>query len=159
MQNTGGFRLERELLDFGYKRICGLDEAGRGCLAGPVVAAACILDPANIPSGIDDSKKLTATQREDLYPVITGSAISWSVGIIDNIILNPGALTHYSYSIHDAIKAVKIPTIEVHISNIYTREGWRAKSVISPAAKGVISGFGIEGYRMALRYLLSDRKK
>lgn len=77
-----------------------------------------------------------------------------AIGNIDNIIFNPGALTHYSYSIHDAIKAIKIPTVEVHISNIYTREGWRAISVISPAAAGVISGFGLRGYVMALDFIL-----
>ncbi len=77
-----------------------------------------------------------------------------AIGNIDNIIFNPGALTHYSYSIHDAIKAIKIPTVEVHISNIYTREAWRTKSVISPAAAGVISGFGLKGYAMALDFIL-----
>ena len=78
-----------------------------------------------------------------------------AIGNIDYIILNPGALTHYSYSLHDAIKAVKIPTIEVHISNIYTREDWRSKSVISPAAVGVISGFGLKGYVMAMDFILN----
>ena len=77
-----------------------------------------------------------------------------AIGNIDHIILNPGALTHYSYSLHDAIKAVKIPTIEVHISNIYGRDEWRSKSVISPAAAGVISGFGLEGYVMAIDFIL-----
>ena len=105
MRDTGSFRLERELLDFGYKLICGLDEAGRGCLAGPVVAAACILDPDNIPSGIDDSKKLTAIQREDLHPAITGSAISWSIGIIDNEIID-------KINILEASKKAMIQAIE-----------------------------------------------
>lgn len=68
----------------------------------------------------------------------------------DLIIMNPGALTHYSYSIHDAIVASKVPTIEVHISNIYNREQWRQKSVISPAAAGIICGFGTGGYKIAL---------
>ena len=77
-----------------------------------------------------------------------------SMGSIDNIIMNPGALTHYSYSIHDAILSVKIPVIEVHISNIYTRDNWRAKSVISSVAKGVISGFGLRGYVMALENII-----
>ena len=80
-----------------------------------------------------------------------------AIGGIDFIIFNPGALTHYSYSLHDAIKAVKIPTIEVHISNIYTREAWRAKSVISPAAAGVISGFGLKGYIMAMEFILKQK--
>lgn len=74
------------------------------------------------------------------------------VGKTDFIIINPGALTHYSYSIHDALKSVKIPSIEVHISNIHKRENWRNKSVISPAVMGVISGLGVSGYRIALIY-------
>ena len=74
-------------------------------------------------------------------------------GNTDFIIMNPGALTHYSYSIHDAILSVKIPVIEVHISNIFAREQWRQKSVISPAAKGVLSGLGIEVYKIALIYI------
>ncbi len=78
-----------------------------------------------------------------------------SMGDIDYIILNPGALTHYSYSIHDAIIAAKIQVIEVHISNIFQRDDWRSKSVISPAARGIISGFGLDGYKMALYYLLN----
>ncbi len=78
-----------------------------------------------------------------------------SMGNIENIILNPGALTHYSYSIHDAIIAAKIQVIEVHISNIFQRDDWRARSVISPAARGIISGFGLDGYKMALYYLLN----
>jgi 3-dehydroquinate dehydratase-2 len=80
-----------------------------------------------------------------------------AIGNIDYIIFNPGALTHYSYSLHDAIKAVKIPTIEVHISNIYGRDKWRSKSVISPAAAGTISGFGIRGYVMALDFILKQK--
>jgi len=79
-----------------------------------------------------------------------------AMGLVDNIIINPGALTHYSYSIHDALVSVKIPAIEVHISNIYARDDWRAKSVISPAAAGVISGFGLKGYMMALGSLLQS---
>ncbi len=80
-----------------------------------------------------------------------------SIGNIDYIIINPGALTHYSYSIHDAIKAIKIPTIEVHISNIYGRDKWRSKSVISPAATGVITGFGLRSYAMALDFILNQQ--
>ncbi len=81
------------------------------------------------------------------------------IGNTDFIIINPGALTHYSYGIHDAILASKIPTIEVHISNIYSREQWRAKSVISPAVMGVISGLGLEGYKIAVLYILDYYKK
>ena len=85
--------------------------------------------------------------------------IQQSIGDIDFIIINPGALTHYSYSIHDVLIASKIPAIEVHISNIFKREEWRSKSVISPAVVGVISGLGIEVYKIALIYIIDFLKK
>ncbi len=84
-----------------------------------------------------------------------------SIGIMDYIIINPGALTHYSYSLHDAIVACRIPTIEVHISNIFVREPWRHKSVISPAAIGTICGLGLDGYKLAVQFIYEqlDNKK
>ena len=66
------------------------------------------------------------------------------------IILNAGGYTHTSVAIHDALKILKIPIIELHISNIYNREEFRHKSLISKLAKGVICGFGANGYVMAL---------
>ena len=66
------------------------------------------------------------------------------------IIINPAAYTHTSVAIRDAISAVKIPTIEVHLSNIYAREEFRQKSLVSPVAKGTISGFGLESYILGL---------
>ena len=66
------------------------------------------------------------------------------------IIINAGGYTHTSVAIHDALKIVKIPIIELHISNIYNREEFRHKSLISKVAKGVICGFGADGYIMAL---------
>ena len=68
----------------------------------------------------------------------------------DGIIINAAGYTHTSVSILDALLAVKLPTIEVHITNIYNREDFREKSLISKAAKGIICGFGIKGYIMAL---------
>lgn len=68
------------------------------------------------------------------------------------IIINPGALTHYSYSLRDAIAAVRVETVEVHLSNIYSREEFRRHSVIAPAVRGQITGFGFYGYAMALSY-------
>lgn len=72
----------------------------------------------------------------------------------DGIILNPGGYTHTSVAIGDAIAAIKTPVIEVHISNIFGREEFRKLSHVSGKAKGVISGLGLEGYRLAVSYLL-----
>lgn len=69
----------------------------------------------------------------------------------DGIILNAGAYTHTSIGIADAIKAITTPVIEVHISNTFSRETFRHQSYISPVAKGVIIGFGLDGYRLALK--------
>ena len=69
----------------------------------------------------------------------------------DGLIINAGGYTHTSVAIHDALKILKIPIIELHISNIYNREEFRHKSLISKVAKGVICGFGIDGYLMSLQ--------
>ncbi len=76
----------------------------------------------------------------------------------DGIIINPGALTHYGFSLRDALTDAKLPIIEVHLSNIYAREEWRAKSVIAPIAKGQISGLGWRGYIAALQILVGELK-
>jgi 3-dehydroquinate dehydratase-2 len=68
----------------------------------------------------------------------------------DGIVINPGAYTHYSYAIYDAIKAVNIPTIEVHLSNIHARDEFRKTSLTAPACIGQISGFGPNSYMLAL---------
>jgi 3-dehydroquinate dehydratase-2 len=70
----------------------------------------------------------------------------------DGLIINPGALTHYSYALRDAIAAVDIETVEVHMSNIYKREQWRHKSVLADICQGHLVGFGFYGYAMALSY-------
>ena len=70
------------------------------------------------------------------------------------LIINPGAWTHYSYALHDALEAVDVLKVEVHLSNIYAREGWRRYSVVSPAVDAVVAGMGVEGYLAAVRYIL-----
>ena len=77
---------------------------------------------------------------------------------VQGIIINPGALTHYGLSLRDALAGVGLPLIEVHLSNIYAREEWRAKSVIAPIAKGQISGLGWRGYLAALNILAAELK-
>jgi 3-dehydroquinate dehydratase-2 len=66
------------------------------------------------------------------------------------VVLNPGGLTHTSVSLHDAIKSIEPPVIEIHISNIHAREPWRSHSTVSAAAKAVVCGFGVAGYALAI---------
>lgn len=76
----------------------------------------------------------------------------------DGIVLNAGAYTHTSIALQDAIRAVTTPVIEVHISNVHTREEFRHKSMISCACMGVICGFGLDSYRLAMEALLHVKK-
>ena len=75
----------------------------------------------------------------------------------DGIVLNAASYTHTSVGIGDAVKAIETPVVEVHISNTMQREEYRHRSYISPAAKGVILGFGLKSYELAVRSLLTDR--
>ena len=77
----------------------------------------------------------------------------------DGLIINAGGYTHTSVAIHDALKILKIPIIELHISNIYNREEFRHKSLISKVAKGIICGFGANGYVMSLQAIKKILKK
>lgn len=73
---------------------------------------------------------------------------------VDGIILNAGAYTHTSIALHDAIRAITAPVVEVHISNIHSREEFRHHSMIASACKGAICGFGLDSYRLAMEALL-----
>ena len=86
-----------------------------------------------------------------------GEYIAWirEAAASDGLILNPGAWTHYSYAIHDALEVVYVPKVEVHLSNVHAREeGWRRVSVVSPVVDAVVAGMGASGYLAAVRYLL-----
>ncbi len=78
-------------------------------------------------------------------------------GTYDGIAINPGAFTHYAYAVRDAIAAIGIPTVEVHLTNTQARESFRAKSVVAAVCLGTIAGFGVESYALALRALLAAK--
>jgi 3-dehydroquinate dehydratase-2 len=77
----------------------------------------------------------------------------------DGIIINAGAYTHTSIAIHDALGGIKTPTVEVHISNVYAREDFRHKSLITSKCVGMMTGFGMEGYALALEYFKNRNVK
>jgi 3-dehydroquinate dehydratase-2 len=83
-----------------------------------------------------------------------GELVGWLLGAraegVEAVVLNPGALTHYSYALRDAIEACGIPVLEVHMSNIYAREEFRRTSVVSEVCVGTIGGLGAGGYHLAL---------
>ncbi len=100
-----------------------------------------------------DKLGLTVTCKQSNHE---GELVTWiqqALGTQDAIVINPGAYSHTSVAIHDAIRAVNLPVIEVHLSNIYTREAFRHHSYVSPVALGVICGLGATGYRLALHAL------
>jgi 3-dehydroquinate dehydratase-2 len=93
------------------------------------------------------------TNSEGQYVDWCHEALDWAEGVI----LNPGAWTHYSYAIRDAVELFEVPVVEVHLSNIQQREEWRRKSVISDLATTRVIGKGPDGYRVALEYLAGSK--
>ena len=97
---------------------------------------------------------LTITFLQSNHEGVLVDAIQAARGTVDYIILNAGAFTHYSIALRDAIAAVNVPVIEVHLSNIHQREEFRHKSVIAPVVLGQIAGFGAESYMAALEIII-----
>jgi 3-dehydroquinate dehydratase-2 len=93
------------------------------------------------------------TNSEGEYVAWCHDALDWA----DGVIVNPGAWTHYSYAIRDALELLSVPLVEVHLSNLEEREEWRRHSVIAELAAARIVGRGADGYRDALVYLVESR--
>lgn len=105
-----------------------------------------------------EAKKLNI-EVNILQSNIEGEIINFiqeAYGKYNGIVINPGAYTHYSIAIHDALKSIDVPIVEVHLSNIHNREEFRKISVTAPACTGQISGFGFESYILGLKYLSSQ---
>ena len=90
--------------------------------------------------------KITQSNHEGALIDALHDAIGWA----EAVVINAGAYTHYSYAIADAIRAIRLPVVEVHLTNVHAREEWRRHSVIAPAVVGQISGFGVDSYLLAL---------
>lgn len=99
---------------------------------------------------------LTILQSNHEGALVDRIQASW--GEIDAVLINPGALTHYGLSLRDALAALHLPIVEVHLSNVYAREAFRHTSLIAPIATGQISGLGWQGYRLGLQWLLEQAR-
>lgn len=111
---------------------------------------------ADLKSKVEAEGRLLGVTVDFRQTNMEGELITWihEAGVSGTpIVINPGAYTHTSIALHDAIKGSGAVVAEVHLSNIHAREEFRHKSYVSPVAKGVIAGFGAEGYIMGLRAL------
>ena len=109
------------------------------------------IDEALTASGAAMGVQVLCKQHNSEGAII--DALHATAGAYDGVVINPGAYAHYSYAIRDAIAAMRIPVIEVHLSNIAAREEFRRTSVTAGACRGAISGLGLTGYLLALRGL------
>ncbi|MGI6563804.1 MAG: type II 3-dehydroquinate dehydratase [Clostridia bacterium] len=111
---------------------------------------------ASLCKTVEDEAKRLGIQVDIRQSNHEGQLVDWiqeAFGVFDGIVINPAAYTHYSIAILDALKAVGLPAVEVHISDIHKREDFRKHSVTAPACIGQISGKGIYGYVLGIRML------
>lgn len=101
-----------------------------------------------------ETECLQSNTEGHLIDAIHKAGTEFKQGNCDGVVFNPGAYTHTSIALHDAIKGVDVPVIEVHISNVHARETFRHHSYISPVAAGTIIGMGTKGYKLAITFLL-----
>ncbi|MEY4480065.1 MAG: hypothetical protein RLZZ267_743 [Bacillota bacterium] len=116
------------------------------------------VDLASIEARLHELAKelgVTISFQQSNHEGILVDQIQGALGQFDGIVINPAALTHYSIAVRDAISAVQLPTVEVHLSNIHKREEFRHISVTAPVVIGQISGFGAFSYELGLRALVS----
>jgi 3-dehydroquinate dehydratase-2 len=116
---------------------------------------------AQIEAKIQKHAAKLGTEVEFRQSNLEGELVTWiqqAKGIFDTIVLNAAAYTHTSIALRDAISAASVPTIEVHISNVYRREEFRLTSMIAPVCRGVISGFGVNSYLLALEAAVNDTR-
>ena len=133
-------------------------------LNGPNLNMLGVREPGTYGSqSLADIEKMCKAEGKKLGLTVTckqsnreGELVEWiqqSLGTVDAIVINPAAYSHTSVAIHDAIRAVGLPVVEVHLSNIHAREEFRHHSYVSAVATGVICGLGAAGYRLALSAL------
>jgi 3-dehydroquinate dehydratase-2 len=117
-------------------------------------------------TSLPEIESMVVERAVQLDITIKGFQSNHEGGIIDfiqaeyrnaaGIIINPGALTHYGYSLRDCLAGIDVPIIEVHLSNIQKREEWRKRSVLGEVCSGLISGLGVDGYLRALEYFKDE---
>lgn len=105
--------------------------------------------------GLAQERGIEIQSIQSNHEGILVEAIQQAADWADGLLINPGAYSHYSYAIRDAIRGVGLPAVEVHLSNIYAREPFRHQSVIAPVCVGQISGFGWHSYRLGLEGLVT----
>ena len=134
---------------------------------GPNLIRLCVREPGIYGSSSFESylpqlkERYPGVELEYYQSNIEGEMINklQEVGFTyDGVVLNAGAYTHTSVALHDCIRSLRCPVIEVHISNVHTREEFRHHSYLSPACKGVICGFGLDSYRLGVEALIESSK-